>query len=61
MITDNYKYVHNLGIINKILNSANNIGFSMICTTNDITKLPSQCKMFIQLNKDNIVLFESDS
>lgn len=61
VITDNYKYVHNLGIINKILNSTNNTGFSMICTTNDITKLPSQCKMFIQLNKDNIVLFESDS
>lgn len=61
VITDNYKYVHNLGIINKILNCSNNIGFSMICTTNDITKLPSQCKMFIQLNKDNIVLFESDS
>ena len=61
IITDNYKYIHNIGVINKILNGSNNIGFSLICTTNDITQLPPQCKMFIELEGESIRLFESDN
>ena len=61
IITDNYKYVHNLGIINKVLNNENNLGFSLMCITNNITQLPPQCKIFIELSGNSIKLFESDN
>ena len=61
IITDNYKYVHNLGVINKILNNENNMGFSLICITNNITQLPPQCKIFIELAGNSIKLFESEN
>lgn len=59
IITDNYKKLHNIGIINKILNTSDNLGFSLMCITNDITQLPTQCKMFIELQDEKLTVFEN--
>lgn len=61
IITDNYKYVHNLGIIDRVLYSSDNLGFSLMCITNDITQLPNRCQMFIELQDEKVRIFESEN
>lgn len=59
IITDNYKNLHNIGIINRVLGSEENFGFSLMCITNDITQLPNQCKLFVELRDKKITVFEN--
>ena len=53
IITDNYKKIENLGIITEILKNKKNIGFSLLCITEDVFQLPSRCRTFIDVRKKN--------
>ena len=57
IITDVYKKIENLKIITEILKTKTNVGFSLLCITNDLMQLPNQCKTFIGLesNKNGII------
>lgn len=58
IITDDYKKIENLKIITEMLKTKTNVGFSLLCITNDLMQLPNQCKTFINLedNKNGVIL-----
>lgn len=61
VITDDYRKMKNVRIINRILGSEDNLGFGLLCVTNDITQLPNQCKMFIEIKENNkCIVFENE-
>ncbi len=61
IITDDYKKIENLKIITEILKLKINVGFSILCITDDLMKLPNECKTFISLdNNNNGIMFESE-
>ena len=60
IITDDYKKIEKINIVNEIVNSESNLGFGMICLANNITKLPNECKTFIEIEDGNGEMFESE-
>ena len=60
IITDDYKKIEGLKILNEILNLKTNLGFSLLCITNDIVQLPNECRTFISLEKEKGMLFENE-
>ena len=62
IITNDYKRVENLKIITEILKLKTNIGFSILCITDDMMQLPNECKTFISIDKNNQMgtLFENE-
>lgn len=61
IITDDYKKIENLKIIKEILKTKINVGFSILCITDNLMKLPNECKTFISLdNNNNGIMFESE-
>jgi len=60
IITDDYKKVEYLKIITQILKIKNNMGFSILCITDNLMKLPKECKTFISLDNNNGIMFESE-
>ena len=61
IITDDYKKVENLKIITEILKTKVNVGFSLLCITNDLMQLPNQCKTFICLESNkNGIIFQNE-
>jgi len=52
IITDSFKAIRNFDIIQNILNSKENMGFSLLILDNKITDLPDQCKAFIEINEN---------
>lgn len=60
IITDNYKKIENLKIIQKISKKQKNIGFSMLCITEDLMQLPNECKTFIEVKEEEGSIFESE-
>lgn len=61
IITDDYRKIENLKIINKILQEKVNIGFGIFCITNDIRKLPNECKSFIYVEGNQGRIFNSEA
>lgn len=59
IITDDYKKIENIGIINQILNAKRNVGFGIFCITNSLLNLPSECKAFIKLENNKGEMFEN--
>ncbi len=59
IITDDYEKIKNLRIINEILNSKKNLGFSLLCITRDIAQLPNECKSFISLEDKKGIIFDN--
>ena len=60
IITDNYKVANSLSFIIELLKAKENYGFSLLCITEDIYSLPSNCKTFIDLRKNpNGILYEN--
>lgn len=51
IIIDDYKNVENINIINEILKSKNNLGFSLLFITDSLQKLPSQCQNIIHIEE----------
>lgn len=60
IITDNYKKVENLSIIKQILRYKVNLGFSLLCITEDLTQLPNECKTFVNIDKKEGMIFENE-
>ena len=61
IITDDYKKIENLKFIKEILKTKINVGFSILCITDNLMKLPNECKTFISLNNNNHgIMFESE-
>ena len=60
IITDDYKKIEKINIIEEIVSSKVNLGFGMICLANNITKLPNECKTFINIANGNGKMFESE-
>lgn len=56
IITDDYPMIRKIGIIDKILNNKQNLGFSIICIENRLGKLPSECVNFISLQGNAAIL-----
>ena len=52
IITDDYKKIENLKIITEILKQSTNVGFSILCMTDDMMQLPNECKTFISIDND---------
>ncbi len=49
IITDDYRKIENLKIINNIFKEKKNIGFSILSIAKDIRQLPNECKKFISV------------
>lgn len=60
IITDDYIRIQNLRIITEILKSKKNLGFSLLCITNDLTQLPNECKSFISLEEKRGIIFDNE-
>lgn len=60
IITDNYKQIENLRFITEMLKIKTNIGFSLLCITQDLVQLPNECKTFISIEKGEGILFDNE-
>lgn len=60
IITDNYILAKRSGIIDKILNSRINIGFSLIMIEKSLKNIPSRFNQFIQYKNDASGIFNKD-
>ena len=60
IITDDYKRIENLKIITEVQKMKVNLGFSMLCITNDLTQAPNECKTFISLEDKKGIIFDSE-
>lgn len=60
IITDDYKRTENLKIINEVLKSKDNLGFSILCITNNLMKLPNECEEFIEIEDGNGTIYENE-
>lgn len=61
IITDDYKQIENLRFISNILKLKVNLGFSLLCITNDLTQLPNECKTFVTIENEKGKIFESEN
>ena len=60
IITDNYKQAKNVTIIDMILKSSNNFGFSMVVIGDTMKELPSKCNNFIELCEKESCIISQD-
>ena len=60
IVTDNYHMYRDVEIINDILTQTKNPGFSLVIFSEKLQNLPSECKNFINVNKDISGIFESE-
>ena len=60
IITDDYKNIRNTEIFGKIFNEEINYGFSVIALDRNLRRLPSDAKVFININDDESLLLEPD-
>lgn len=49
IITDSFKAIRNYDVINNIIKSKKNLGFSIVILDKNITDLPTECKSFISI------------
>ena len=59
ILTDNYHMYRDVEIIKDILTDTNNFGFSLMIFSERLQNLPSECKNFININKERSGIFES--
>ena len=52
IITDDYRNLKNVRILNRVLGTGDDLGFGLLCVTKDITQLPNECKTFVEINED---------
>ena len=60
IVTDNYHMYRDVEIIKDILTDSENYGFSLMIFSDRLANLPSECKNFINVNKDRSGIFESE-
>ena len=60
ILTDNYHMYRDIEIIKDILVDNENYGFSLMIFSDKLQNLPSECKNFINVNKERSGIFESE-
>ena len=60
IVTNDYINISNLGIINKLLKQEKNLGFSLLCITDNFSQLPNECKLFIDITEDECEILENE-
>ena len=60
ILTDNYKLIKNVPIINILLNSDKNFGFSLVAIGETMKDLPNKCLDFIQLGEIESGILKKD-
>lgn len=60
VITDNYKFAKNTPIIDMILKSSDNLGFSFVTFGNSMKNLPNNCNEFIEIGEKDCCILEKD-
>ena len=60
IVTDNYKLSQNANIINKILNTKENVGFSLMAIGDLIKELPNSCTEFVEIGEKDGCILEKD-
>ena len=60
IVTDNYHMYRDVEIIKDVLAQSINPGFSLVIFSEKLQNLPSECKNFINVNKDVSGIFESE-
>lgn len=60
IITDDYKKIQNLKIIRNIVKTKINLGFSLLCFTDDLSQLPNECENFISIDNKKGMIFENE-
>ncbi len=60
IITDDYKNIRNVEIFDKLFNESVNYGFSVITIDRNLRRLPSDAKVFINVNSDKSLMLEPD-
>ncbi len=60
IITDDYKNIRNIEILDKILNEEVNYGFSVITIDQSLRRLPDEAKVFIDVHEENSLMLEPD-
>lgn len=53
IITDSFKMIRNVNLVNSLLKEKNNYGFSFVILNKNIASLPEQCKTFIKVDYVN--------
>ena len=57
IVTDNFEEAKNVPIINRILDSNSNVGFSLVVFGNDLKKMPSKLDRFVYINNKNSAVY----
>jgi len=60
IITDDYKQIEDLRIITEMLKLKTNVGFGLLCLTDDLIQLPNECKTFVSIEQGQGMLFDSE-
>lgn len=60
IITDDYKTIRNVPIFNKIFEEKENYGFSIITIDRNLRRLPSDAKVFLNINDNESLMLEPD-
>ena len=58
IITDNYKEIRNLEILDKVLNEEKQLGFSVITIDRSLRRLPDDAKVFVNLSNETSLMLE---
>lgn len=59
IISDDMKTLENISMIKEIFKDNINYGFSLLCLSDNLYKLPKECNTFIKINEKGGELFES--
>ena len=60
IITDDYRKIESIQIIRNIINNPTNLGFNLLCISNDFMLLPKECELFINLDGNKGIVFDRD-
>ena len=60
IITNNYRMIETLPLINRVSKGEDNLGFGLLCLTKDFMQLPKECELFINIEGDKGVVFEKE-
>lgn len=61
VFTDNYRKLNDIRLLDRIVNSEQNYGFSLVNITNDIRQAPNKCKAFIEIENDSVHLLLNEA
>lgn len=50
IITDDYKQIESLPFITSLMEQPNNLGFSLLCISDDLYKVPNRCSAFFNIS-----------